>query len=154
MVGQVVGNSVAQLEISVDRAAGLEPGGTARCVPGAAGMAATAACTDASGNYVGVDPDVSLDDYIGVESLSGHLLCPGARWRTPSGITADPSRLARLVYSGTSDENLLLDAPDEDEAPAAGDPLVGMGGERGELAFFGRDVTAFLRRLRTPADTF
>jgi hypothetical protein len=154
LVGRVVANSVAQAEISVDESSGVEPVGTVRCVPGAVGTAATAACTDASGNYVGVDPDVSLDDYIGVESLSGHLLCPGARWRTPPGTTADPSRLARLVYSGTSDENLLLDTPDEDDMPAAADPLVEQGGERGELAFFGRDVTAFLRRLRTPADTF
>lgn len=142
-----------QSEITVDQSTGVEPAEARRCVPGAGGVAATAACTDASGNYVGVDPDVSLDDYIGVESLSGHLLCPGgARWRPSAGSVADPSRVAGLVYFGTSDENLLLESADE--APAADAPVVGDGEGRGELAFFGGDVVAFLRRLRTPADAF
>jgi hypothetical protein len=145
-------SSVVQPEVTVVQSAGVEPVDAGRCLPGAAGMAATAACTDASGNYVGVDPDVSLDDYIGVESLSGHLLCPGARWRASAGSTADPSRVARLVYFGTSDENLFLDSPDEAAAPEV--PVVAQAGERREFAFFGRDVTAFPRRLRTPADTF
>ena len=143
--------SVVQSGITVDQSGGVEPADARRCLPGAGDVAATAACTDASGNYVGVDPDVSLDDYIGVESLSGHLLCPGARWHASAGLAADPSRVAGLVYFGTSDENLLLESPDE--APAAAVPV---GGEasRGEFAFFGRDVVAFLRRLRTPADAF
>jgi len=145
-------SSVVQSKITVDRPFGVEPADPMGCVPRDGGAAATAACTDASGNYVGVDPDVSLDDYIGVESLSGHLLCPGARWRASAGSIADPSRVGRLVYFGTSDENLLLESSGEGQAP--GIPVVARAAERGEFAFFGRDVTAFLRRLRTPADTF
>ncbi len=124
-----------------------------RCVPAARGVAAAASCTDASGNYVGVDPDVSLDGYIGVESLAGHILCPGARWRASHGpISADPGQVARLVYFGTSDENLYVES--RDEVPAAEASLTGPRAEPGELAFFGSDVVAFLRRRRTPADQF
>jgi hypothetical protein len=78
----------------------------------------TAACTDASGNYVGDDPDPALDEYIGVESLSGHLLCPGCRrYASPTVAHADPERVAGLVFFGTSDENLYVPMSGGESAP-------------------------------------
>lgn len=99
------------------RAPVLEQGVELR--PSVAGeVVATGNCTDASGNYVGDDPDPALDEYIGVESLSGHLLCPGCRrYASPTVAHADPERVAGLVFFGTSDENLYVPMSGGESAP-------------------------------------
>jgi hypothetical protein len=74
--------------------------------------------TDASGNYLGEGLEVAVDAYIGVESTAGRLLCPGCRGAVHRRWTADPARLAGLIYFGTSDENLYLKCESEPEGTA------------------------------------
>ena len=117
------------------------------------GADGTASCTDASGNYVGEGPDTALDAYIGVESLAGHLLCPGCRRHiSPIPVYADPARVAGLVFFGTSDENLYVRPPSEVQTADARvvDPVV----ESTNAAPSGSDWLAFVRRRRTPAEQF
>jgi hypothetical protein len=80
-------------------------------------LAAPEACwTDASGNYLGEGLEVAVEAYISVESTAGRLLCPGCRGAARHPWSADPARLAGLVYFGTSDENLYLKCESEPEA--------------------------------------
>jgi hypothetical protein len=67
-------------------------------------------CTDACGNYVGDWPDPAVDDYVGAESSPGHVLCPSGGPNAISRVRSpDPASIARMIYFGTSDENLYAE---------------------------------------------